>query len=276
MDAFDAALFDFVCDLDLTARVAEMDATPIPHAALRAQATPARRRRSSLRVLIPATSGAAAIAIGLTLLLVGGPSTVDAPALSATAQSRQLLTHADMLLTAASSAAPTDRTKLVAEAKADLTHVSRLLPYAVPQSRPGIREELRLLDERVQPLAKMRVERAADNDDEADDAAAPGDTSAPSAGGTAPAAESGDDRTQAPVEGQPPARRVPAGDAATTESTATSPPPSGPRQAAGINDGGTAPQPQPTSGTLQSQPDGGVQNTSYQQPPPDGAPRPRR
>lgn len=150
---FDSALFDYVCAVDLAAGVPGTDAAPIPLPALRAEPAPARRRRVTWRVLIPAAATGLAGMVLATFLVLGDQDRTS-PELTATAQSKQLLNHADMLLTAAKSATASERTKLVAEAKADLNHVSRLLPLAVAQARPAIRTRLRQLDERVSPLPR--------------------------------------------------------------------------------------------------------------------------
>ncbi|MGN6475292.1 MAG: hypothetical protein ACTHK4_16805 [Mycobacteriales bacterium] len=97
-DGFEAALLDYVCDIDLTSQIAVVDATPIPIAALRAQAVTPPKRRLSWRVLVPATSsGIAAVAV-VVAMAIGGSSTAPGPKLSATAESEQLLTHAGALL----------------------------------------------------------------------------------------------------------------------------------------------------------------------------------
>jgi hypothetical protein len=151
-DPFDTALFDFVCDLDQLVGVAEIDSRPIPVAALQSRPRPVRR--PSRWVLLPAMSGGiAAFVVLLALLLTGSATTSGAPALTATAESKQLLTHAGLLLTAAQSAAGDARTRLVTEAKADLKHVRRLLPLAPPPAQPAIRTQLQQLTERVAPMA---------------------------------------------------------------------------------------------------------------------------
>jgi hypothetical protein len=275
-DAFEVALFEFVCDIDLTAGVAEIDATPIPHATLRAQATPPQRRRPSWRLLVPAlTSGVAAVAIGL-ILLVAGSSPVKEPALTATAESQQLLTHADMLLTAAQSAAATERTKLVTEAKADLTHVTRLLPLAPPAARPEIRAQLQDLNQRMAPLSPTQRPRPTANDG---DGARSGQVAPQRTGGGATTTDSSSDAgATTPDRQQPPLRRPPGDNTTTTQSTTGGPrpPATGDTSAGTTTTSGTgpAPQPRPTSGSVAPPPDGSTYSGTYQQPPRAPQPRP--
>ena len=262
-DGFDAALFDFVCDIDLTAGVREVDATPIPIAALRAQLPTPRRRRLTWQVLVPVASSVAAVAIVATMLLVGGSSHTASPALAATAQSKQLLTHAETLLTAASSAATADRAELVAEAKADLTHVSRLLPLTQPQAQPAIRTQLRLLDRRMKPLAPQPPSRSG---------------------------SSGGQQTSAPVHRRPPVRQAPPDTIGGGRTTPSRPAPSGSDQTAGdppaTGEGaagrnppatgeGSAPQQRPGT-DVSPRPQAAGGGAPDQHPPSGGAPRPPR
>lgn len=165
-DGFEVALFDYVRRIDQVAGIADIEATPIPIAALRTPAAKRPLRRFGWGVLIPATSGAlATIALAVTLVVAGStskaptaaptssPTLSTEPTLSAVAQSRQLLDHADRLLTVAKAAAPARRTKLVAEVRADLSHVARLVPLAPPHARSRLRTQMKTLDRRVKPLA---------------------------------------------------------------------------------------------------------------------------
>ncbi|HVT64417.1 MAG TPA: hypothetical protein VHD81_04645 [Mycobacteriales bacterium] len=257
-DGFDATLFDFVCDIDLAAGVPAIDAVPIPLSALRATLPTPRSTRLTWRVLIPAAmSGVAAVAIAISAILAGSP-TPDSPALTATAESRQLLTHADTLLTAASHAASSDRATLVSEAKADLSHVSRLLPLAAPSARSAIRDRMTALDRRAKPLSagSPRPSASADTVSSGDGETTP---VRERAGQRPPATHAdGSDRTgtAAPTN---------EGGAASGESPTTQP----------------APRPQQTAGTLPPPSGGGMRGTppqgttQEQPPPPDGAPRPR-
>lgn len=202
-EAFEAALLDFVCDLDLLGGIAEIDATPIPVAALRSQ--PRRTRRPGWRVLLPATSGGvAALFAMLVLVFVGGPATTSAPALSATAESKQLLSHASLLLTAAQTADGAARTRFVTEAKADLKHVRRLLPLAPPPAQPAIRSQLQQLNERVEPMtptpARSRARAGTGH------RVRPSRSGIPAAGGATSAPRTSGDVTAAPTRRPPPPR----------------------------------------------------------------------
>jgi hypothetical protein len=274
-DALDTALFDFVCDVDLVAGLSAIDAKPISVAVLRAASPPARRRRMTWRVLIPtATSGIAATAIAITTFVVGSSSSTS-PAVAASAESRQLLTHADTLLTAASHAAAADRADLVTEAQADLSHVSRLLPLADPESRPEIRDRMAALDERAEPLAAKPPRRtaSANNGTTGRNTSPTGANRLPNGGATGGAGSGSrnGDGTDPPVRERPVRRTV----AFNTDA--------GARTTAPATDGGAvsgepttnqpAPRSQPISGTQQSPLDA----TTAQQPPPaDSAPPPRR
>ncbi|HWC36365.1 MAG TPA: hypothetical protein VG650_16275 [Mycobacteriales bacterium] len=286
---FDAALFDLAVDIDLVAGVADIDAQPVPLAALRAGAR--RRRRPGWRVLVPvAGTGLAALAI-VSVLLVTGGSTAGRPALSATAESQQLLTHADLLLTAATAATPAKRTALVAQARADLTHVSRLLPLAPPAARPAIRSQLQLLDRRARPLTPRPTTTTSNSGSGqprvgGDDGRMQGDGAGQShgtgssgssgsgtVGGSINGSVSGDDET--PVRQRPPVRRpqqdAPAADnAGSGQDAVTNPPPSGTASGQPANSG-TRPPP----GSSQPRPpDTGGSGAGQPAPPPSGQ-RPR-
>jgi hypothetical protein len=171
--------------------------------------------------------------------------------LTATAESKQLLSHAGMLLTAARAAGSADRSMLVTEAKADLTHVARLLPLAPPRDQPGLRTELQRLNRQVPPMAAP----AARHDDAARhraDATSSGTRYGEGAGATAGG-------RNAPVADQPPRQRQstrdsstpPTGGAANRPPTAqpsgtqqgTEPPPSGTPYGADAGPGGQRPPP---------------------------------
>jgi hypothetical protein len=274
-DAFDAALLDFVCDVDLTVGLPALEATPLPLAELRA-AMPATRRRVTWRVLVPTmTTGVAVVAVLVTAMLLG-PSTPTSPALTATAESNQLLTHADTLLTAARHATAPDRAKLLTEAKADLNHVSRLLPLTAPQSRPEIRERLEALGERAEPLtAKPSRAAASDAEDatgtESSGVLGPshgaGRSSITEAGAATPPEQPVHRRSERRHGAQQPGSgegvradaSTSGGEAAWREPTTSQP----------------APVP-PTSDTRHPPLDGTAQDTTPQQPPPGAEPLPRR
>jgi hypothetical protein len=261
-DTFESALLDFVCDLDLAAGIADLETRPLPVAALRLSATPPRKRRFSWQVLIPAMGGGLAAVVATVALLIGGSSASRAPALSATAESKQLLSHADLLLAAAQHATDTERTQLVAEAKADLTHVARLLPLAPPPERPAIRSQLNVLNQRARPLARPPADSGQRGANRRSGGGAVA-THQP----TAPAQET-PQRSAATAPTYPPPQSRPA---AGTDAR-RQPPPSG---ADGSQQSGTRPPPpsgtttqggQPPSGQTQSQPVYGGGN----QPPPGG------
>ncbi len=89
-DAFEAALFDLVCDVDLTIGLPALEATPVPLTELRT-AQPIRRRRQLFSWLIPAaTSGVAVVVIAITAVFVD-PAIPTSPALAAAA--RRLVAH---------------------------------------------------------------------------------------------------------------------------------------------------------------------------------------
>lgn len=149
-DPFASALLDFACDVDLVARVAELDTTPIPTELLRLPPATVKPRRFTWRVLVPAMGTAiAALVVGIAVLVGSGTRTIPSPAETATAESHQLLRHADALLGDASKASAADRERLVSQAEADLSHVSRLLPLTATSDRAAIRQQLQSLEERV-------------------------------------------------------------------------------------------------------------------------------
>lgn len=249
--AFEAALFDFVCDLDLAAGVPDIDRTPIPIAALRAKAAAPRRRRFGWRVLLPtASAGLAALAIAATMVFAAGSSPSNPTALTATAESKQLLTHADMLLTSAEAATATERADLVTEAKADLSHVSRLLPLAPPQSQPEIRQRLQLLDRRVQPLTSRHRKSPRSGAINPGTGGGSGGTPSSNTAGAASGSDPGADGTAETQHRNPSLRRPPATD----------------------ENGGrrTGPGGPPRSGTNSGAPSG----PTYQAPPRGAAPPP--
>lgn len=271
-DAFEAALLDFTCDVDLLAGIAELDAAPIPAAALRVQrkrSGSSAARRPSWRVLVPAMSGGvAALVVAVTLVFVSGSATTGGSALSATAESRQLLGHADMLLTAARTATAAERSRLVTEAKADLTHVSRLLPLAPPPAQPAIRARMQLLNSEVRPLARSgSAERGIRRSGGGSRVSDPGtaETAPP------PNGSDGSHETSPPARERLPIRRPPAGAGGQVrtadEPAATQ---SAPPQRPATLSGGTAAAPQ--QGT-QYPPD--ARSGTGGQPPPVGAPRPQ-
>lgn len=279
-DAFEAALFDLVCDVDLTIGLPALEATPVPLTELRT-AQPIRRRRQLFSWLIPAaTSGVAVVVIAITAVFVD-PAIPTSPALAAAAESRQLLTHADSLLTAASHAAVKERAKLVTEARADLSHVSQLLPLAAPQTRSEIRERMEALDQRAKPLTAKPtrttgVEDAGPTDDPSGEADAPLGGSDSADASESSAGTAGGSGGQNPPRRHRPGRRPPAPDADGGQRTDGSPPATDGRSTS--TEGITtqpAPRPQPTSGTRPPPPDGTTQQGTNQQSPSGGAPQPR-
>lgn len=280
-DRLEVALFDFVCDTDLAAGVPAIEAVPVPLTALRAALPAARRTRLTRRLLIPAaTSGVAAIAIAISALFAGS-SAPTSPALTATAESRQLLSHADTLLTAASHATADDRARLVTEAKADLSHVSRLLPLAAPEARSEIRERMTALDQRAQPLSvsSPRPTAATRNDSSSDGAASTDGLSAPqSTSATTDSGTGSGDGTGTPVYRRP-ISRPPASGSAGDGTVTAAPVSSGGTSSGDPTPAGIAPRPRPTTaggraprGSAQ---DGAPQGMPQQQPPRGGAPPPR-
>ena len=249
-DPFAAALLDFACDLDLYAGVAATDAAPVPAELLRLDVPRSRKSRISWKVLIPATSGAmAALVVMLTLLLSGSPGTTPTSGLSATAESRRLLSHADTLLRAAATAESGERASLIREARADLHHVTRLLPLAPPAARPAIRQRLRSLNDRARPFAGS---------------GSGGKTPVGNTGNRAGSGSGGDPQTD-------PGQHQPQGESATasgaSEATATTPPPPRrhrppPQQ--------LQPNPQGDGTQLQSS-DVSTTTVTQQPPPPQGA-----
>jgi hypothetical protein len=106
--------------------------------------------RRSRWLLVP-VAAVAAVAAGV-VLLVGGPGPQRHPSTAppaavqprvvAVAESKSLLAHADLLLTAAHVASSSSaRVVYVREARADLDHVATLLPLTPPASRPGLRQQ---------------------------------------------------------------------------------------------------------------------------------------
>lgn len=271
IDGFEAALFDYACDIDLVTNVAAIDATPIPIASLRAQVAPRRPKRGlSWRVLIPTASTAlAAIVTAMALVLAVG-STTTSPAMSATAESQLLLSHADKLLTAAQSATANDRAKLVTEAKADLSHVSELLPLAPATDRRELRARMQLLDNRARPLASPPPPQRSSAGDTGDQ---PRGARPERGGGTAtpqpqtPVRQSPASGTGPTTQSGPP-RSGPSGQ--TTGQTSTLP--SGPgvqRPPPRQPPGGAAPPPsQPAGGSAPAS--GTAYSGTYQQPHPGG------
>jgi hypothetical protein len=151
-DAFATALLDFAYDVDLTVGIADLDTQPIPVEQLRLTAAPVRPRRVTWRVLVPATGTAlAAIVVAATVLIGRANPVVVSPSATATAESHQLLEHANTLIADATKAAPAVRKRLVSEARADLVHVTHLLPLAPPEQRPALRKQLNSLEQRVVP-----------------------------------------------------------------------------------------------------------------------------
>ena len=250
-DPMSAALLDFVCDIDLVAGIAAVDATPVAAELLRLNPVRRRARRLTWRVVIPAMSGSlAALVVALAILLVRTSST-PAPSLSATAESRQLLSHADNLLTAAAAAtAPADRTRLVREARADLRHVSHLLPLAPPPDRSGIRRRLHALDHRVAPLAPPAHQSSSTGTDT-------------TGAGTPP-------HRHSPVR-RPPAPDTNSGRSTQTsgESTGTNTPPDATDPEPATRPTGTGVLPSQGSGEYPPPPGMGQQRPGSQPPPPD-------
>lgn len=156
-DSFAAALLDFALDVDLTAGIADIDATAIPVELLRLTPGPAAPRRVTWRIAIPAVSTAvAAIVVGIGVLLGRGTPVIVSPTATAAAESRQLLTHAHSLIADAGKASTrVERQRLVTEARADLNHVSRLLPLTATGDRPAIRRQLYSLEEQVRPTPQQ-------------------------------------------------------------------------------------------------------------------------
>jgi hypothetical protein len=151
-DPFAAALLDFAYDVDLVVGIADLEAQPIPVEQLRLAPAPARRRRPTWSVLIPAMGTAlAAIVVAATVLIGRGNPVVVSPTATATVESHQLLRHADELIADATKAAPAARKRLVSEARADLAHVTHLLPLTPNGQRPALRRQLLSLEQQVAP-----------------------------------------------------------------------------------------------------------------------------
>ncbi len=153
------ALLDFAYDVDLDYGVGELDAVPIPAELLRLTPAAPSPRRVTWRVLAPAMGTALAAVIVAATVLISRGQVVVSPAATATVESRQLLRHADLLIADASTASPRQRDRLVSEARADLTHVSHLLPLTLAQQRPEIRHQLDTLEQRVAASPAGRAAR---------------------------------------------------------------------------------------------------------------------
>ncbi|HEX3708240.1 MAG TPA: hypothetical protein VHV76_16565 [Mycobacteriales bacterium] len=217
-DPFSTALLDYACDIDRTAGIAAVDAIPVASELLRLTPVDGHPRRPTWRVMLPALSGSLAAVVVVLTLLLGRTSTAPVmPSLSVTAESQQLLRHANTLLAAAASAAPAQRTRLVTEAKADLTHVTRLLPLAPPPARSGLRQRLHALNRQMRPLApppQRATSGGAATGSRSGSGGGSGDGDNDSRTSTGSGAGTG-----TPLRQQPPRRRPPAQGVDTTSST---------------------------------------------------------
>jgi hypothetical protein len=155
-DPVRVALLDFVADIDLTIETAPrtdaFDVTSFRAAhqieMQRVDEKPAPRTRLRDRLLLPAMSAATAAVVLIAVFVVGRSTNdpVGTPSTAAATESRTLLQHASLLLDAASSAQPSQRTELVREARSDLQHVNRLLPLISAPNRPPVRSKLQSLE----------------------------------------------------------------------------------------------------------------------------------